>query len=196
MCRNIITKGNKGQYNIWISYQHCCPHSIEYMKYIVQQWIYCDNLGTLIKRHTTQDTSCDRVIQILSNGPSNVLFYYLLFWNIPHHKKAVYKCTISWCVQVVNMVLMGYLCKYSQQTGIASQYSQCYNLISYSGHARGSEKDRYAKMCVCVCVVGGGGGGARKPYLASGLICVILYMSVEKRISITKEITNNSCTSF
>ena len=46
------------------------------------------------------------------------------------------------------------------KTGIASLYFQCYNLIAYSEHTRGSEKYRFVKMC----------GGARRPWHAYFLL--------------------------
>ena len=61
--------------------------------------------------------------------------HMVYFGDIDHNTKAIYKCTILWCVKS---------CKWSYiniaKTGIASLYFQCYNTISYLGHPRGSEK--------------------------------------------------------
>ena len=78
---------------------------------------------------------------ILSNGAPHSLFLY-----IGHHTKAVYKCTISRYLK--NRKYGPYRGTYTNiaKTAIASLYFQCYNPISYSGHPRGSQKYRLAKM--------------------------------------------------
>ena len=103
--------------------------------------------------YVTHDTTYNRVMKILSNGVP-----YGLFCNIGHHTKAVYKCTIS---RYVNSCKYPYRGIYTNiaKTAIASLYVQCYNPISYSGHPRGSQKYRFAKMWC------GGGGGVHEGHM-------------------------------
>ena len=107
---------------------------------------YLDNLGALVKcavkwpiiKVCTHDASHDRVIKLLSNG---------LICDVVHHTKAMYKCTISWCIISRKIwSVYGYLYKYSQNRYLAHglrgsascfcviiPYIYCDTIIYYTG---------------------------------------------------------------